>query len=169
MVVSEQDDLALCRKKLFIYRMTVNQGCTRWFHLSVDFSTVDAPDKVISEYKLTDWQGSSHTIRAEGRIVDGRFICVFRELGGDQLSCVYLFPYFRIRRDQPGFGVCLHETWAPDAPDCLSRAIIHDAPLAGWEKNGLVDEETGNLLDDMWEAGFLATHLTLERSGHKVE
>ncbi len=168
-MASESNDLRLCRKKLFIYRMTVHQGHTRWFHLAVDFSTVHAPDKVISEYTLTDWQGSPHTIRAEGNLVDDRFICVFRDLGSDERSCVYMFPYFCSERHEPRCGICLHETWDKEAPDCLSRAIVHDAPVAGWEKDGLVDDETGELLDDMWEAGFLTNHLTLERSGHKVE
>ena len=168
-MASESNDLRLCRKKLFIYRMTVNQGHTRWFHLAVDFSTVHAPDKVISEYKLIDWQGSPRTIRAEGKLIDDRFICVLRDLDSDERSCVYMLPYFCSERDGPRCGVCLHETWDKDAPDCLSRAIIHDKPVVDWKKDGLVDEETGELLDKMWEAGFLTTHLTLERSGHKVE
>lgn len=168
MVLPELDNLAHCRKKLFIYRMTVHKGYTRWFHLVVDFSIVHAPDKVISEYKLLDWQELPHTIRAEGKLIDGRFICSFRDLSSEQLCCVYLFPYFRTGRNKPCSGICLHQTWDKDAPDCLSRAIIHDAPVAGWEKDGLLDEETGKLLDDLWEAEFLNTHLTVERSLHKI-
>jgi len=164
MGLPESDDLAHCRKRFFIYRMTVHGGRTRWFHLSVDFSKIHDPHKVISEQTLTDWQGSQRTIRTEGELIDERFICIFRDLGADELCCVYLFPHFRTAQNEPRCGICMHQTWDRDAPDCLSRAIIHDEPVSGWKKDGVVDEETGSSLDDLWEATFAATHLILARS-----
>ncbi len=168
MVLPELDDLSYCRKRFFIYRMTARQGYTTWFHLSVDFSIVSAHDKVISEYKLQDWQGAPHTIRAEGKLIDGRFICFLRDFSSEERCCVYLFPNFRTSHNKPCCGICLHQTWDKDAPDCLSRAIIHDAPVADWLKPGLLDDMTGKSLDDLWEAEFLVTHLTLVRSRHKI-
>ena len=168
MGLPETEDLVDYRKKFFIYRMTVNQGYTRWFYLSVDFSIVHSPRKVIAEYELTDWQGTSRTIRAEGELIDDRFICIFRDLSTEELCCVYLFPHFRTAHNELRCGICLHQTWDQDAPDCLSRAIINDVPVLGWEKDGIVDQKTGSALDDLWETKFAATHLILERSLEKI-
>ena len=169
MVRAELDDLVHCRKKLFIYRMTIHQGYTRWFHLSVDFSNTCDPDRVVSEYELPDWQGSVHAIRAEGRLIDGRFVCFFRDFSSKELSCVYLFPRFCAGQNKPSCGVCLHQTWDQNAPDCLSRAIIHDKPVAGQTQAGLLDDASGTLLDELWEADFLTSHLALPKSLQQVE
>lgn len=169
MTLSGNEVHQLCLRKFFIYRMTVNQGYTKWFHLTVDFSDAQASNKVISEYELTDWEGASRTIRAEGELIDDRFICTFRDLSGEELCCVYLFPHFLSGRNELRCGMCLHQTWDRDAPDCLSRAIIHSAPVLNWEQEGLVEKKTGDSLDDLWEARFPATHLILERSHKKIE
>ena len=168
MGLSESNFLAQCRKKFFIYRMTVNQGYTRWFHLTVDFSIVHAPDRLISENQLTDWQGTEHTIRAEGELIDDRFICIFRDLSSEEHCCVYLFPHFRTAQNELRCGTCLHQTWDQNAPDCLSRAIIHDAPVLDWVKDGLVDREVESSLDELWEKSFSTTHLILEKSQKKI-
>ena len=101
-------------------------------------------------------------------MIDDRFICVFSDRSAEELCCVYLFPHFRTAKNELRCGICLHQTWDPDAPDCLSRAIIHDLPVLDWDKDGLVDEETGSSLDDLWEATFATTHLVLKKSFEKL-